>query len=433
MINYTKMKILLLGSGGREHALAWKIKQSPLCEELYIAPGNAGTASCGINISLSDTDTNGIKDFISKKKIDMVVIGPEQPLVMGLYNDLREDNAISRDLIIIGPSKEGARLEGSKDFAKEFMKKYNIPTANYQTFTSDTLKSGYLFLESLTPPYVLKADGLAAGKGVIICDELDEAKSALSSMLIEGKFGKASNKVVIEQFLKGIELSVFVLTDGKSYLMLPSAKDYKRIGENDTGLNTGGMGSISPVPFADETFMSKVEQRIIIPTINGIEKENIDYKGFIFFGLMNVSGEPYMIEYNVRLGDPETESIMPRIKNDLVKLFTAVGNQSLHSMQINISSESAASVMLVSKGYPEDYEKGKTIFNVEKVKTSLIFHAGTKRNDAGELITAGGRILAITSLGKDLQAALTLSNKNAEKITFENKQYRKDVGKDLIK
>jgi phosphoribosylamine--glycine ligase len=425
------MKILLLGSGGREHALAWKIKQSPLCEVLYIAPGNAGTAECGINISLSDSDLEEIKNFIIEKEIDILVVGPEQALVMGIYDFLKNTSA-KKDLIIIGPSKEGAKLEGSKDFAKRFMEKYRIPTAKYQTFTADTLQDGIAFLKTLTPPYVLKADGLAAGKGVIICDNFAEAKTELQSMLEGEKFGDASKKVVIEQFLQGIELSVFVLTDGKSYLILPSAKDYKRVGEGDTGLNTGGMGSVSPVPFADEVFMNKVEQQIIIPTIEGLQKENIDYKGFIFFGLMNVSGNPYVIEYNVRLGDPETESIIPRIKNDLVRLFIAVGKQTLNAMQINIIPESVATVMLVSGGYPENYEKGKAISGVEMVKNSLVFHAGTKRNESGDLITSGGRVLAITSLGKKMETALAFSNRNAEKIKFDKKQYRKDIGKDLI-
>ncbi|MDR0603013.1 MAG: phosphoribosylamine--glycine ligase [Bacteroidales bacterium] len=426
------MRILLLGSGGREHALAWKMKQSPLCKELYIAPGNAGTAECGINIPLPDSDIDGIKEFIRTHNIDMLVVGPEQPLVMGIYNKLREDSSINKDIIIIAPSQEGAKLEGSKNFAKEFMKRHNIPTAAYQTFTADTLKDGYAFLQSLQPPYVLKADGLAAGKGVVICNELHEAQSALTSMLVEGQFGQASNQVVIEQFLTGIELSVFVLTDGQSYVILPSAKDYKRIGEGDTGLNTGGMGAVSPVPFADARFMDKVEQRIIIPTVKGIQKENINYKGFIFFGLMNVSGDPFVIEYNVRLGDPETEVILPRMTNDLVELFVAVGNQTLHAIEINIIDESAATVMLVSGGYPADYEKGKIIYNIETVENSLIFHAGTKRNDTDNLITAGGRVLAITSLGENIVSALTLSNQNAEKIKFENKHYRKDIGKDLM-
>jgi phosphoribosylamine--glycine ligase len=425
------MKILLLGSGGREHALAWKIKQSPLCEALYIAPGNAGTAMCGVNIPLADSDLDEIKNFIIEKDIDILVVGPEQPLVAGIYDFIKK-SPVKKDLIMIAPSQKGAQLEGSKDFAKQFMEKYHIPTAKYKTFTADTLQDGILFLENLTPPYVLKADGLAAGKGVVICDNIADAKKELQEMLHAKKFGDASKKVVIEQFLQGIELSVFVLTDGKSYLILPEAKDYKRIGEGDTGLNTGGMGSISPVPFADEEFMKKVEQQIIIPTIEGIKKENIDYKGFIFFGLMNVNGNPYVIEYNVRLGDPETESIMPRIKNDLVRLFIAVGKQTLDTMQMNIINESVATVMLVSGGYPESYEKGKIISHAETLGSSMIFHAGTARNKNGDLITAGGRVLAVTSLGKNIENALKISNLKAEKIQFDKKKYRKDIGKDLI-
>ena len=425
------MKILLLGSGGREHALAWKLKQSPLCEQLFIAQGNAGTAQCGINVNISDNDMVGIENFIVEKEIDMLVVGPEQALVMGIYDFLKNSSA-KKDLIIIAPSKEGAKLEGSKDFAKQFMKKYNIPTAKYQTFTADTLENGFEFLQSLSPPYVLKADGLAAGKGVIICDNLQQAKNELKTMLIDEKFGGASKKVVIEQFLHGIELSVFVLTDGKSYIILPSAKDYKRIGEGDTGLNTGGMGSVSPVPFADKKFMDKVEQQIIIPTIEGIQKENITYKGFIFFGLMNVLGNPYMIEYNVRLGDPETESIIPRIKSDLVELFIGVEKQTLNTMKISVTEESVTTIMLVSGGYPEDYEKGKIISNLETIENSLIFHAGTNRNNNGDLITSGGRVLAVTSFGKDIETALKLSNQNAEKIKFDKKHYRKDIGKDLL-
>ena len=425
------MKILLLGSGGREHALAWKLKQSPLCEQLFIAQGNAGTADCGINVNISDSDMIGIENFIVEKEIDMLVVGPEQALVMGIYDFLKNSSA-KKDLIIIAPSKEGAKLEGSKDFAKQFMKKYNIPTAKYQTFTADTLENGFEFLQSLSPPYVLKADGLAAGKGVIICDNLQQAKNELKTMLIDEKFGGASKKVVIEQFLHGIELSVFVLTDGKSYIILPSAKDYKRIGEGDTGLNTGGMGSVSPVPFADKNFMDKVEQQIIIPTIEGIQKENITYKGFIFFGLMNVLGNPYMIEYNVRLGDPETESIIPRIKSDLVELFIGVEKQTLNTMKISVTEESVTTIMLVSGGYPEDYEKGKMISNLETIENSLIFHAGTNRNSNGDLITSGGRVLAATSFGKDIETALKLSNQNAEKIKFDKKHYRKDIGKDLL-
>jgi phosphoribosylamine--glycine ligase len=426
------MKILLLGSGGREHALAWKISQSELCKQLFIAPGNAGTALIGTNVAISDSDIEEIKRFIIKNKINILVVGPEQPLVMGIYDMIKND-PLCKDVIVIGPSQRGAELEGSKDFAKEFMQKYHIPTAEYQTFTTDTLDNGLLFLENLQPPYVLKADGLAGGKGVIISHNLQEAEKELRAMLTQNKFGKASHKVVIEEYLHGIELSVFVLTDGKSYVILPSAKDYKRIGEGDTGLNTGGMGSISPVPFADDVFMKKVEERIIIPTINGLQKENIDYKGFIFIGLMNVEGDPFVIEYNVRMGDPETESVIPRIKSDLVDLFIAVGEQKLNTKTVEINPQAVATIMLVSGGYPEDYEKGKQISHLEKVKDSLVFHAGTARDEAGNLITSGGRVLAVTSFGENIRSALALSNKNAEIIFFDKKQYRKDIGNDLIK
>jgi phosphoribosylamine--glycine ligase len=429
-IQLNKMKILLLGSGGREHALAWKIAQSPLCDKLYTAPGNTGTALCGCNLPLHDNDKEGIKSFITENGIDMLIVGSEQPLVDGIYDFLKNDKAC-KDLIIIGPSQAGARLEGSKDFAKQFMQKYRIPTADYQTFTADTLSDAYRFLESLTPPYVLKADGLAAGKGVIISADLQEAKSELQAMLTRDKFGDAGKKVVIEQFLHGIELSVFILTDGKSYLILPSAKDYKRVGEGDTGLNTGGMGSVSPVPFADKTFMDKVEQRIIIPTLQGLQQENIVYKGFIFFGLMNSEGNPYVIEYNVRMGDPETESVLPRIENDLAELLLAVGNETLHSKQLIISPQTVVTLMLVSGGYPENYEKGKIISNVDKIKDSLVFHAGTKYDEAGCLTTSGGRVLAITSFGDTIETATALSAKNAELICFEGKHYRRDIGKDL--
>ena len=426
------MKILLLGSGGREHALAWKMAQSPLCSQLYIAPGNPGTAQCGENVPLSDSNVSEIKQFVIENAIDMVVVGPEQPLVNGIANAIKSDVAC-KNVVVIGPSKEGAELEGSKDFAKQFMLRYNIPTANYQTFTHETIEEAYAFLEKLSPPYVLKADGLAAGKGVLICENLPQAKAEVKEMLFGGKFGKAGNKVVIEQFLQGIELSVFVLTDGQSYLILPSAKDYKRIGVGDTGLNTGGMGSISPVPFADEEFMDKVEQRIVIPTVQGLQKENIDYKGFLFIGLMNVAGNPYVIEYNVRMGDPETESVLPRIKNDLVELFVAVGEQKIGQKKLEVIEETVATVMLVSGGYPEDYEKGKTISDWENITDSLVFHAGTKLNDENRLQTSGGRVLAITSKGKDIASAVALSNKNAGKIQFEGKYYRNDIGKDINK
>jgi phosphoribosylamine--glycine ligase len=375
---------------------------------------------------------DGIRNFIVENNINMLVVGPEQPLVMGIYDRLKND-PLCKDVVVIAPSQKGATLEGSKDFAKEFMQKYHIPTAKYRTFTAETLNDGILFLETLQPPYVLKADGLAAGKGVIITENLQEAKKELQEMLTQSKFGKASRKVVIEEYLHGIELSVFVLTDGKSYLVLPSAKDYKRIGEGDTGLNTGGMGSISPVPFADEVFMKKTEQRIIIPTIEGIKKENIEYKGFIFFGLMNVAGDPYVIEYNVRMGDPETESVIPRIKNDMVELFLAVGKQQLNTKTLEIDPQTVATIMLVSGGYPEEYEKGKRIFNADKIKDSLVFHAGTTLDSNGNLSTSGGRVIAVTSYGKDISSALALSKQNAEIISFDKKYYRKDIGEDLIK
>ena len=429
--NKNRIKILLLGSGGREHALAWKIAQSPLCSQLYIAPGNPGTAQCGENVPLSDSNISDIKQFVIEQVIDIVVVGPEQPLVDGIADVLKND-PLCKDVIVIGPSKKGAQLEGSKDFAKQFMHRHNIKTSDYQTFTCETVENAYAFLEKLSPPYVLKADGLAAGKGVLICESLSQAKSEVKEMLLEGKFGNAGNKVVIEQFLKGIELSVFVLTDGKSYLILPSAKDYKRIGIGDTGLNTGGMGSISPVPFADKEFMDKVEQQIVIPTIQGLQKENIDYKGFIFIGLMNVDGNPFVIEYNIRLGDPETESILPRIKNDLVDLFVAVGEQTLEQKKLEIIEDTVATLMLVSGGYPENYEKNKTIFHWKNISDSIVFHAGTKLNEEHVLQTSGGRVLAITSMGKDIATAVAISNKNAEKIQFEKKQYRTDIGEDLI-
>ncbi|MDX5319599.1 MAG: phosphoribosylamine--glycine ligase [Bacteroidota bacterium] len=424
------MNILILGSGGREHAFSWKIAQSPLCSNLYIAPGNAGSGQSGINVSLNILDFEQIATFCLEHQIDLLLPGSEDPLVHGIvdYFKSRED---LKNILVAGPVKEGAQLEGSKDFAKAFMARHEIPTAAYQTFTKDTLEQGYAFLETLQPPYVLKADGLAAGKGVVIPETLEEAKKELHSMLAEAKFGEASSRVVIEEFLKGIEVSVFVLTDGKDYFLLPEAKDYKRIGEGDTGLNTGGMGAISPVPFVNETFLNKVEERIVKPTIAGLQKENIDYKGFIFLGLMNVGGDPYVIEYNVRMGDPETEAVLPRIKSDLLELLEAVCKQTLASKSISITPQTAATVVLVSGGYPESYPKGKAVSGLHGGK-SLVFHAGTK-NEGGKCLTNGGRVFAITSLADNLQEALKMSFEKAQEIEFEGKYYRRDIGQDLLK
>lgn len=425
------MNILLLGSGGREHALAWKISKSTHCSKLFIAPGNAGTQLCGTNIPISDSNIEKIKDFIVEKQINMLVVGPEQALVNGIYDAIKEDKK-THNVIVIGPSQKGAMLESSKDFAKAFMQKNQIPTAIYKAFTKDNIQDAYDFIDSLSAPYVIKADGLAAGKGVLICQRSEEAKKEINEMLLSEKFGKASQKIIIEQFLSGIELSVFVLTDGKSYLILPSAKDYKRIGEKDTGLNTGGMGSVSPVSFADTPFMDKVEKQIIIPTINGLKKENITYKGFIFFGIMNVQGNPFVIEYNVRMGDPEAESVVPRIENDLIDLFLHVEEQTLNQIKIKINPKATATIMLVSNGYPEAYEKGKIITHLNEISNSIIFHAGTKLNDKLEVISNGGRVLAVTSYGETLKEALSISNKNAKIIDFENKYYRSDIGKDIL-
>ena len=423
------MNVLILGSGGREHALAWKISQSSSCNKLFIAPGNAGTDLVGVNKNINVTDFDAIKYLVIDEDIEMVVVGPEDPLVNGIYDFFKNDNDLN-NVSIIGPSKEGAQLEGSKKFAKEFMQRHNIPTAKYKSFDKDTLQDGCDFLETLSPPYVLKADGLAAGKGVLIIESISEAKSELKSMLLDSKFGQASSTVVIEEFLDGIELSVFVITNGDTYKILPTAKDYKRIGEGDTGLNTGGMGAVSPVPFVDRFFMEKIEQEIIKPSIEGLKKENISYKGFLFIGLIKVGSEPKVIEYNVRLGDPETEVVIPRIKSDFLNLLKGIKDGTFSEKDLNISEDVAATVMLVSGGYPQKYNKGYEITNSENCEGSIVFHAGTK-NDEGIVKTNGGRVIAVTSFGKTLEDALKNSNKNAEKINFQGKNYRKDIGFDL--
>tara|TARA_B110000444_G_scaffold258760_1_gene300572 strand:- start:12027 stop:13301 length:1275 start_codon:yes stop_codon:yes gene_type:complete len=423
------MNILILGSGGREHTFAYKISESIRCNKLYVAPGNAGTSEIATNISIAVTDFKAIKESVIKHQITMVVVGPEDPLVKGIVDFFRSDSEL-KDVLLIGPSMAGALLEGSKERAKEFMINHQIPTAAYQSFTKKSVSEGKLFLETLSPPYVLKADGLAAGKGVLIINNILEAQQELENMLTHAKFGTASSTVVIEEFLDGIELSVFVLTDGKNYKILPTAKDYKRIGEGDMGLNTGGMGAISPVPFVDKKFMKKIEDRIVIPTVKGLQEEQIDYKGFIFIGLIKVNNDPYVIEYNVRMGDPETEVVLPRIKTDLITLLEATANQNLDKIKLEIDDKTAATVMLVSGGYPETYEKGKVIFGLDMISDSIVFHAGTL-NNGDHILTNGGRVLAITSIGINYKEALEKSYNSIEKLHFDKMNFRSDIGFDL--
>jgi phosphoribosylamine--glycine ligase len=426
------MNILLLGSGGREHAFAWKIVQSPDCSRLFVAPGNAGTAQIAQNVSLSATDFQGIHQFVLAESIDLVVVGPEEPLVKGLV-DFLQSQPETNQLPIVGPSQLGATLEGSKDFSKRFMQRNGVPTAAYETFTADQIEAGLDYLEKQSLPIVLKADGLAAGKGVLICESLEEAKNSLKEMLLEAKFGDASSKVVVEEFLSGIELSVFVATDGKSYKILPEAKDYKRIGEGDTGLNTGGMGAVSPVIFADAAFMQKVEERIVKPTIAGLEKEKIDYKGFVFIGLMNNNGDPFVIEYNVRMGDPETEAVLPRIESDFVGLLKGIATGTLDQYELDISPNYSTTVVMVSGGYPGSYEKGFPISLPEKTAGSVIFHSGTTTNPEGKLVNQGGRVLAITGFGSDLKGALENAFSTVNQITWEKAYFRRDIGQDILK
>lgn len=424
------MNILIIGSGGRESAFAYKISKSPKLNQLFIAPGNAGTSQYGQNVALKVTDFQAIGEFVLANQIEMVVVGPEEPLVKGIHDYFLADEKL-KSIAVIGPQQEGAQLEGSKDFSKEFMIRHQVPTAAFQSFDKDSLEAGLAYLDTQKLPIVLKADGLAQGKGVLICESYEDAKAELKAMINDGKFGEASSVVVVEEFLKGIELSVFVLTDGENYKVLPSAKDYKRIGEGDTGLNTGGMGSVSPVPFADQAFLDKVEQRIIKPTVDGLKKDNIPYKGFIFIGLMNVGGDPYVIEYNVRMGDPETESVLVRIESDLVDLLEGVAKGDLDKRSYTVTDKTAATVMIVSGGYPGAYETGKVISNIENVKESIVFHAGTK-SENGEVLTAGGRVLAVTALEDDLFSALQQATADAGRIFFQGKYFRTDIGFDLI-
>ena len=423
------MTILILGSGGREHTFAWKIAQSPLCNKIFVAPGNSGTAQIATNVDLKVTDFEAIKSLVVAQKIDMVVVGPEDPLVQGIH-DFFLDDAKLKHVAVIGPQKAAAELEGSKEFAKEFLFRHNIPTAAYQSFSATNVEEGYQFLETLSSPYVLKADGLAGGKGVLILNDLNEAKAELKSMLVDAKFGVASSKVVIEEFLDGIELSCFVLTDGKNYKILPTAKDYKRIGEGDTGLNTGGMGAVSPVPFATDVFLNKIEEQVVKPTIAGLAKDNLPYKGFVFIGLIKVGDDPKVIEYNVRMGDPETEVVLPRLKTDLVEIFNAISEERLNEIDIEIDERAATTVMLVSGGYPEAYEKGKKITGIENVENAIAFHAGAVVKD-GEIVTSGGRVMAITSYGDTYQEAIKKSYQNIDKLHFDKMNYRKDIGFDL--
>ncbi|WP_460220748.1 phosphoribosylamine--glycine ligase [Psychroserpens sp. MEBiC05023] len=423
------MTILILGSGGREHTFAWKTKQSPLCDKLFVAPGNSGTAEIATNVAINVTDFEAIKTLVLDEAIAMVVVGPEDPLVQGIHDFFLNDDQL-KHVAVIGPQKAAAELEGSKEFAKEFLFRHDIPTAAYQSFDASTVDKGCDFLETLNPPYVLKADGLAAGKGVLILNDLDEAKTELKHMLVDAKFGDASSKVVIEEFLDGIELSCFVLTDGTHYKILPTAKDYKRIGEGDTGLNTGGMGAISPVPFATDSFLNKIEERIVKPTINGLQQDNLPYKGFVFIGLIKVGDDPKVIEYNVRMGDPETEVVLPRLKNDIVEVFKAISEGRLNEIDIEIDERAATTVMLVSGGYPEAYEKGKVITGLQHIEGSIPFHAGAKISD-GKIVTSGGRVMAITSYGNTYQEAIKKSYQNIDKLHFDKMNYRKDIGFDL--